>query len=524
MAAWLHPFSKIIILLCYFLYQVRSEKYYIKANSSDLCTVPCQLLDQVVANFSDFFNPNDTVALVFNPGTHYLSINATIITDTSNLSMSSTSENLTTCIMCENYTRFIFEHSNNIHISNLEFIGCGGNQVVNVDNFVVIDTIFRGQENSGTGIEVINTTAEIVNCTFSSNKNGKSINRYYNNIIIYWSESIGGAIIINQSNINISQSTFESNGAHDLDEGGAIYAEQQSVITIEDSTFIDNRGRNGSIVHSRSCNVIIRTSEFYNNSGGYRGLFTLYSSNAIIDQSVFENNTGGVLYFSVSYGDLITSHSSTVTIEQSAFKNNIGQRDILYFSSSRVKINIGEFYNNIGYSSVVASSSSNVAINGSTFDFNRGIVLEIINSNSTIDQSTFKHNIGSVLIISANTKVTVMKSEFDDNSDAGFARIHQKMVLGCSASTVQLINCNFTNNNSPAIAALNSTIEYFDSLLVMNNTAENEYAVIQLYNSEFTGRDLGNVIISNNTRSLVAFFSNITFMGYVRFSHNRDQQ
>ena len=301
MEAQLNHFTKfiIIILFCSSLLQVRSEEYYIEAkfNSSEPCiaTAPCQTLDDIVANFSGLFNSNDT--LVFSSGTHYLSINATI-TDTSNLSMSSESENVTTRIMCENYSRFIFELSNNIHISNLEFVGCGGNEVVNVDNFVIHETVFRGQANSGTGIELINTTAEFVNCTFSSYKNGKRINRY--STYSFWSESV---IIAIQSNINIRRSTFENNGAHNLDEGGTIlYAMHQSFIaiedstfTIEDSTFIDNRGRYGSIVNSHSCNIIIQTSKFYNNSGG--GLLTLYGSNVMIDRSVFENNTGGVLFF-----------------------------------------------------------------------------------------------------------------------------------------------------------------------------------------------------------------------------------
>ena len=540
MEAQLNHFTKfiIIILFCSSLLQVRSEEYYIEAkfNSSEPCiaTAPCQTLDDIVANFSGLFNSNDT--LVFNPGTHYLSINATI-TDTSNLSMSSESENVTTRIMCENYSRFIFELSNNTHISNLEFVGCGGNEVVNVDNFVIHETVFRGQENSGTGIELINTTAEFVNCTFSSYKNGKRINRY--STYSFWSESV---IIAIQSNINIRRSIFENNGAHDLNEGGAVYAKQQNVITIENSTFIDNRGRYGSIVNSRSSNVIIKASKFYNNSGGYSRLLTLYSSNATIDQSIFENNTGGVLYLSssmvkiktgrfynnsVGYYDLISSYSSNATIDQSVFKNNIGQQDILYFSSSTVKINnISEFYNNVGYRLIVTSLSSNMTINGSTFDYNNGIILDVTDSTSTIDQSTFKHNIGSVMLISENTKVKVTTSEFDNNLniDAGSTLAYQRLVLGSNKSTIKLINCNFTNNqNSPVIAALDSVIEYFDSLLIMNNTVKNEYAIIQLYNSEFTGHDSGNATISNNTRSLVAFSSNITFSGYARFSHNQQQ-
>ena len=210
-----------------------------------------------------------------------------------------------------------------------------------------------------------------------------------------------------------------------------------------------------------------------------------------IKRSKFCNN-------SVSHGDLIFSYSSTAIIKQSAFKNNIGQQRVLYFSSSRVTINISEFYNNnVGYGSVVTSSSSYMSIKGNTFDYNSGIALEVINSNSIIDQSTFKHNIGAALLISANTKVKVTTSEFEDNRNAGSTRqcIDQRLVLGCNGSTTQLINCNFTNNRSPVIAAFDSVIEYFDSLLIMNNTAENEYAVIHLYNSEFIGHDSGNATI-----------------------------
>ena len=49
-----------------------------------------------------------------------------------------------------------FYHSQSIHITNLEFIGCGGRHV---EEFVVEDTMFEGQENSSTAIELTETTA-----------------------------------------------------------------------------------------------------------------------------------------------------------------------------------------------------------------------------------------------------------------------------------------------------------------------------------------------------------------------------
>jgi hypothetical protein len=55
-----------------------------------------------------------------------------------------------------------FYQSHCIHITNLEFIGCGGNQVRHAEEFVVEDTKFEGQENSPTALELIETTAQIV--------------------------------------------------------------------------------------------------------------------------------------------------------------------------------------------------------------------------------------------------------------------------------------------------------------------------------------------------------------------------
>ena len=75
-------------------------------------------------------------------------------------------------------------------------------------------------------------------------------------------------------------------------------------------------------------------------------------------------------------------------------------------------------------------------------------------------------------------------------------------------------------NNSPVIVALSTRIEYYNSLLVMNNSAENGFATIHLDNSEFIGHRSGKATISNNLRSLVALNSNITFMGNVRFLNN----
>ena len=75
-------------------------------------------------------------------------------------------------IKCTNESSMHFRQSQCIHITNLEFIGCGGNQVKHVKEFVIKDSKFEGQENSGTALELIATIAQIVNSTFVSNRKG----------------------------------------------------------------------------------------------------------------------------------------------------------------------------------------------------------------------------------------------------------------------------------------------------------------------------------------------------------------
>ena len=64
---------------------------------------------------------------------------------------------------CTNDSHIFISQSLNIQILNLEFIGCGGNQIECVEQFLVIDVKFEGEQNSGTALNLIETTVQIVN-------------------------------------------------------------------------------------------------------------------------------------------------------------------------------------------------------------------------------------------------------------------------------------------------------------------------------------------------------------------------
>ena len=191
------------------------EAYFI-TTSTDLCPTPCLTLSQFATNISDYLHCNTT--LVFFPGTHYLTLNLAV-SDIDNFLMTVYSKTSVAQIMCTNDSHLLFNSTEYVSITNIVFIGCNGNQAEEVDEFVIRDTNFQCQEGGETALELIGTTARIINCKFISSKKLKHS----------FNASIGGATIVaTKSKVNISQSNFEKNTA---EFGGALFAEH-SIIPI----------------------------------------------------------------------------------------------------------------------------------------------------------------------------------------------------------------------------------------------------------------------------------------------------
>ena len=384
------------------------------------------------------------------------------------------SENSTAQIKCINDSSMHFNQSQHIHISNLEFIGCGGNLVEHVQEFVVQDTTYEGQQNSGTALELINTTAQIINGTFINNRKGS----YRECVIVIDhclnSGFIGGAIIISYNSIvDINQSKFEDNGA---DYGGAILAEQNSIINLSGNVFINNSATDwgGVLWSDHSTMITIEASEFNNNSADYGGVLCSDSSTITIEASEFNNNSadyGGVLCSDSSTitieasefnnnsahwsGGALYSHSSTITIEASEFNNNSAHRSggALYSDSSTITIEASEFNNNSAtdWGGVLYSDSSTITIEASEFNNNSatdwGGVLYSDSSTITIEASEFNNNSahwsGGVLYSDSST-ITIEASEFNNNS----ATDRVGGVLFSRSSTITIEASEFNNNSA----------------------------------------------------------------------------
>ena len=254
------------------------------------------------------------------------------------------SENSTAHIVCENYSSIYFSHSSYIEITNLEFIGCGKNQVVCVVEFIVQDTTFKGQEYSGTALNFIETMAQIVNSTFVSNRRGS-----YRKCVLYdpddgcYSDGfIGGAIIATNSTVDINQSEFEDNGA---DYGGGIFAEQKSIIMMSNNAFIDNHNITsyGGVLYSNSSSITIEASGFYGNDAIYWGgaIFADHSS-INMNHNVFCDNTA------THQGGVLGSISSNITLtEANEFYHNSAFRGGgIFATNSTIEISLSKFENN----------------------------------------------------------------------------------------------------------------------------------------------------------------------------------
>ena len=225
--------------------------------------------------------------------------------------------------MCVNHTaRFEFTNIVRILVSGVKFLGCGGNRVESVADFILINTTFDGQNNFiGIALELVNSTIKTERTSFVSNKHQLllAIGKLKG---VKFHSRIGSTVIVNQSTATFLNCKFNGNHAKC---GGAIYGDLTSSISIVNSTFDHNSatGHGGAIFirsltadsnDSRSGMLSIVASNFSNNRA-YRqsgGGVAVFHMNVSIHKSKFTNNqaflSGGALY---SYKSSITNISKT---------------------------------------------------------------------------------------------------------------------------------------------------------------------------------------------------------------------
>ena len=546
------PLAVTFFLICSKL--ATGEVHFITPSLNESCFTAtdraCHTLSQFVADAANCVNSNTT--LIYLPGKHFLRSKISLST-LSTFSM--LSESSTATVTCERSANFHFHSISRLYIENLEFIGCGGNELRSVDLASIQNAKFEGTDNSTTALRLTDSAARIANSSFLFNSVGIYIvtATYFN---FYGSISgtgaYGGAIFVTHSNIVISHVNFESNN---VDFGGAMYVEQHSNVTIIASTFAGNRAskHGGALYLNSNSNAIIRECNFTSNRASTGGvMYVVRGSKVLIEATNCSHNAASarsaVLYLSGGRARVTMSQftynkvadtaeviDSTVEIHSTNFSHNSANTDtacgVLYVSLCYVTIRSCQFNNNSAAGSIATGGAvkfdvSVAFIYDSIFSNNAahsgGALHMDVRGNITISASQFHHNtaVNKGGAITCSGRMLINETTFSDNkANSQGGAIY---LLGAGNSTF-IGETRFSNNearNGGAVYAINSIILSNGSVVIENNSAD--WSSFLFLSSR--GHFIKSVTFLNNVGSLYAFNSNITFAGHARFEYCSPQE
>lgn len=210
-----------------------SKLHYVAPHENSVCQKqsPCLTLEQFISNVTKT-EPVLDLSLLLLSGDHSLYSELAIANVSSFRMMSSESSDIS--VMCSQSARLTFSRVNVVKIEGVRFFGCGRNKVASVNTFLLANSTFHGDENTGTAIILVDSSAYITDSHFIDNTVGT--NYSYNNTGLIGDYekvdvSIAGAVLSNNSHINISNCLFHGNSA---ENGGAVYAECNSSVVISD--------------------------------------------------------------------------------------------------------------------------------------------------------------------------------------------------------------------------------------------------------------------------------------------------
>ena len=513
--------------------------YYITPSLSVHCPGdPCITLPQLDANSTSYLGNETNVSLIFLPGNHSLDGELSL-SHADNFSMTKViGGNGTVFVECGSQSgRFNISETIFAMIKDLHFIGCGGNRVSQVKQFIVEDTIFEGVEGRGTAL-VLNvvTDASIARSSFLSNVHASTFEHHKispyasaQKVLKYLylnrnpSFAVGGALYTAFSNVSIVSSKFTDNRA---EIGGALFAHSsslhvvgstysynkasfagatitsESLISIKNSNFIENSAMiHGGVMIAYRDSFNINGTTFTNNSAGLdSGVLEIYESYISIGNSIFSDNSA-----KHSYG-VIYALSKSFIIKNSTFTNNSADYygGVIFTSDSSFNITSSTFTNNsAGHTGgVMATSNSSFNINSSTFTNNSAAaycsgVMDTINSLFNITSSTFTNNSaanGGVMYTSFSS-FNITSSTFTNNNAADY----DGGVMDTFVSLFSITCSTFTNNSA---ARYGGVIYTSDSFNITNSSFTNNSAADGGVMSTFDS--LFNIISSTFTNNSAA--------------------
>ncbi len=467
--------------------------------------------------------------MIFEPGEHSLdselrisnAISFSMIADTS----SSSNNNVT--IVCNRDGGFKFIGGHNIHVKGLSFVGCSGNKLEYVDQFTIEDTNFVGRKRNpihpymrtrGSILNVFRSTSvTFVRTSFKENQFGKGQRtvfldydpQYDSYRVVAHNLEVGGAILAEESKLEIVECLFENNKAG---FGGALFASNNSTITIIKSSFLGNVA---NFFYPGIQDAIHSTGDWLTEFGTGGGAIYADQTSLFIANSSFIGNTaqnGGAVRFITNNG--------TVTITESEFTDNtaLDGGGAMWWTSTDSKISIT---NNsfVGNTAVIGDSggvlklakmfSTITTVSGNMFSNNSarnksGGVISICNShpsaNTIISYNQFINNhanqSGGVLsflnneyYVHESPDVILNDNLFRNNSALAEGGIFELRNANIRVTRSKFIG-NGVNNSGGVFSVVGSNLAISQSVF-QSNTAGKDGGVIMADSSDISISDSG---------------------------------
>ena len=549
-------FSSLLIMgvLLTFPSNASNERYLI-VSSPDQCDgfeSVCMTLTKFSANASYYLQlpvNRNVIKLILYPGNHTLHSKLVIAHNIDQLWIySDISHSLDTNIVCIDHAAgFEFTNITHIHISNVKFLGCGGNRAESVMNFTLINTIFDGQQKQGIGtaLELVNSSLLAERSSFVSNINGSAVvvngstATFLNCNFEGNHAKLGGAIYGNLSdNVNITNSTFYGNSAEQC--GGAIFVGSlivqdndsiaRGMLSIRTSVISDNEAEEcGGGVAVFHVNISTHKTEFTNNLAKVDGgaIFSNKSDIANISETNFIDNTNVAIN---NCGGAMHVFNSTLLISNSNFIRNLAvnghggalclQEGTNYLSDCNFDFNEAETFGGAIYT----RNSQHEYLTRCSFDTNivrspsgGGRSMRIYREPNVVITDSFFVDRGYLLLQNGHEHNISNCQESNDGykvSGVGLIMTSSTVLLSstslegsCESIYAYKCNVNFTGNSSfigidnerskapSALYILQSTVSIDGICEFMNNTAVSGGAI---HAAESRLDVNGELVVANN--------------------------
>ena len=488
----------LFVILITFLSSATAKVLYITPSTSDLCNTQCLTISELAANTSSYISSNTT--LVFTAGTHYLTANLTV-SDVNNVSITSNGSHAAN--VCMNHSYINFTHSQFIHISNMDFFGYGGINVSNVEEFVLQNAVFDGQDKTAMSLWLIASTANITNCSYISNIKKVVVDGKQRESLVV---VIDSDISFRQCNIDNNEVTIVGSIADYHSIGNGVMSVINSWVIIDSSTFANNTAAEYqdlegiNLISQKRGHVDIRNSHFYNNSAD--SVILLFRDSLIVTNSSFSGNT-----LSTSFSGAISLWYSNVFARNNSFYANLG--GALHFTRSSViletcSLDYNHAEDNRG---VLHARSSDITVKDCNFTNNEGPVVYLDDSEVYIrgDYVIFSNNTESFVAYRAYVSFMGYTNFVNNQINAQDYNILEGGAITLFLSVLHFDgSCNVSYNhaeNGGAIHSSESKVYVNGNLTVTHNSANENGGGIYLYNSEMNCSDCSLQLSHNTAKS-----------------------